>query len=53
MGLVSDLKAVSLVHQEPLSLGRVGHLLGVLGHQRVEVGVVFLRDHAYTSRGTP
>lgn len=43
--LIANLKTVSLVHQEALSLGRICHLLCVLRNKRVEVSVVFLRHH--------
>lgn len=46
----THLKAVPLVHQEPLPLGGVSHLLGVLWHQWIEVGIVLLCNHPWTGR---
>lgn len=42
------LEAIALVHQESLSFGGVSHLLGVLWHQWIEVGIVLLGYHPYT-----
>lgn len=48
-----NLKTVSLVHQEALSLCRISHFLCVLRHQWVEVGVVFLSNHSCTKKTPP
>lgn len=42
------LEAIALVHQESLSFGGVSHLLGVLWHQWIEVGIVLLSYHPWT-----
>lgn len=47
----THLKAVSLIYQEPLSFGRVGHLLRVLRHQWIEVCIVLFCYHSYTNTG--
>lgn len=46
----THLKAVSLVHQEPLPLGGVSHLLCILWHQWIEVCIVLLSHHTWKSR---
>jgi len=37
-----NLEGVTLIHQEALSLGRVGHFFRVLGYQRVKVRIYFI-----------
>jgi len=44
--LSDDLVAVALIDEEALSLEGVLHLHRVLGHQRVEEGVVLLRHRS-------
>lgn len=45
----TNLKAVSLIHQEPLSFCRVSHLLRVLRDQWIEVCIVLFCYHSYTN----
>lgn len=47
----TDLEAVALLHQKPLSLCGKVHLFRVLRDQRVEVSIVLLSDGIWKEKG--